>query len=415
MENKKQLEIRFSGFQDDWKLYKLGDLVERQKSYSLSRDVQSIEETGYRYIHYGDIHTGKASFITNDSNIPNIKAGNYDFLQKGDLIVADASEDHTGIATPSIVMDNPKFKLVAGLHTIAMRPQNVFPIYLYYLLNSQTFKKYGNKIGTGMKVFGISFVNLAKFETLIPNFEEQKEIGSFLNKVDETISFKQQEIAMLKQTKQGFLQKMFPKEGEKVPEVRFPGFTEDWEQRKLSEIVKLIGGNAFSSGDSSKEGIPWMKIANVSKNGIDWSNQSFLPSEFWDKYPDYRLTRGDYVMALTRPILNHALKIGKVDKPALLNQRVAKLDCMLDKEYTFQLLQRRTVVNKIENELAGTDPPNLGSKNLTNIDVEVSKNIGEQQKIGSFFKQFDESIALHQRELELLQLTKKAFLQKLFV
>ncbi|RSA13260.1 restriction endonuclease subunit S [Enterococcus faecium] len=198
------------------------------------------------------------------------------------------------------------------------------------------------------------------------------------------------------------------------PEIRFPGFTDDWEQRKLSDILILIGGNAFSSSDSTTEGIPWLKIANVDKNGIDWSTQSFLPSEYWGEFPNYQLNKGDYVMALTRPILNHTLKIGKVDKPALLNQRVAKLDFSLDKEFTFQLLQRRTVVDKIDNELAGTDPPNLGSKNLTNIDILITNNKGEQQKIGTFFKQLDNIIALHQRKLDLLKETKKGFLQKMF-
>ncbi|HGF8193440.1 restriction endonuclease subunit S [Enterococcus faecium] len=198
------------------------------------------------------------------------------------------------------------------------------------------------------------------------------------------------------------------------PEIRFPGFTEAWEQRKLSDILILIGGNAFSSSDSTTEGIPWLKIANVDKNGIDWSTQSFLPSEYWGEFPNYQLNKGDYVMALTRPILNHTLKIGKVDKPALLNQRVAKLDFSLDKEFTFQLLQRRTVVDKIDNELAGTDPPNLGSKNLTNIDILITNNKGEQQKIGTFFKQLDNIIALHQRKLDLLKETKKGFLQKMF-
>lgn len=198
------------------------------------------------------------------------------------------------------------------------------------------------------------------------------------------------------------------------PEIRFPGFTDDWEQRKLSDILILIGGNAFSSSDSTTEGIPWLKIANVDKNGIDWSTQSFLPSEYWGEFSNYQLNKGDYVMALTRPILNHTLKIGKVDKPALLNQRVAKLDFSLDKEFTFQLLQRRTVVDKIDNELAGTDPPNLGSKNLTNIDILITNNKGEQQKIGTFFKQLDNIIALHQRKLDLLKETKKGFLQKMF-
>ncbi len=199
-----------------------------------------------------------------------------------------------------------------------------------------------------------------------------------------------------------------------TPEVRFAGFSGEWEETRLSDIVKLFGGNAFSSSDASSFGVPWLKIANVGINGIDWSTSSYLPDELWNSYKDYRLYKGDYVMALTRPILNHILKISIVDKKALLNQRVAKLIFATNAEYGYQLLQRRSVVDKIENELAGTDPPNLGSGNLKNIDISIPLNKDEQLKIGNFFKQLDDTIALHQQELNTLKQTKQGFLQKMF-
>ncbi|MCI0129798.1 restriction endonuclease subunit S [Vagococcus sp. CY53-2] len=199
-----------------------------------------------------------------------------------------------------------------------------------------------------------------------------------------------------------------------TPSIRFDGFTDAWEQRKLSDVIKLNGGNAFSSKDSVTNGIPWLKIANVDKNGVDWTTESFLPLEFWDKYSNYQLYKGDYVMALTRPILNNTLKIGRVDKESLLNQRVAKLEFELDKEFTYQLIQKQSTVDKIDNELAGTDPPNLGTKTLANISVKITNNMTEQTKIGNFFKQLDDTIALHQRELDLLKEQKKGFLQKMF-
>lgn len=199
-----------------------------------------------------------------------------------------------------------------------------------------------------------------------------------------------------------------------IPKLRFPGFTGAWEQRKLGKVVELYGGNAFSSKDSTTDGIPWLKISNVSTNGIDWETKSFLPTNYWKKYPEYQLKKGDYVMALTRPVLNHALKIGKVDRPSLLNQRVAKLKFKFNREFTFQLLRRQQVVLRIENELAGTDPPNLGSRNLMQVNITLPINIHEQQKIGEYFSKFDSLIALHQRKLEHLQEQKKGLLQKMF-
>ena len=191
-------------------------------------------------------------------------------------------------------------------------------------------------------------------------------------------------------------------------------FLSAWEQRKLGKVVELYGGNAFSSKDSTTDGIPWLKISNVSTNGIDWETKSFLPTNYWKKYPEYQLKKGDYVMALTRPVLNHALKIGKVDRPSLLNQRVAKLKFKFNREFTFQLLRRQQVVLRIENELAGTDPPNLGSRNLMQVNITLPINIHEQQKIGEYFSKFDSLITLHQRKLEHLQEQKKGLLQKMF-
>lgn len=204
-------EVRFPGFTGTWKEHKLDSIVDRLKSYSLSRDVETNEYTGYKYIHYGDIHTKVADVIDESSNLPNIRAGNYELLQKGDLVLTDASEDYQGIATPAVITIDMPYKLVSGLHTIALRPKSeqVDSLFLYYLINSPIFKKYGYKAGTGMKVFGISVTNLLKFESVFPLFEEQAEIGNFFKKLDDTISLHQRELDALKETKKAFLQKMF--------------------------------------------------------------------------------------------------------------------------------------------------------------------------------------------------------------
>lgn len=204
-------EVRFPGFTGDWEERKLDSMVDRLKSYSLSRDVETSEYTGYKYIHYGDIHTKVAGVIDKSSNLPDIKIGNYEFLEKGDIVLADASEDYQGIATPAVITIDTPYKLVSGLHTIALRPKSeqVDSLFLYYLFYSPTFRKYGYRTGTGMKVFGISVTNLLKFEDMFPLLEEQIEIGKFLKKLDDTIALHQREFEVLKETKKAFLQKMF--------------------------------------------------------------------------------------------------------------------------------------------------------------------------------------------------------------
>ncbi len=202
-------EIRFPEFTGDWEPCKLDSIVDRVKSYSLSRSVETNEYTGYKYIHYGDIHTKIAGVIDESSKLPNIEPGNYEILKKGDVVLADASEDYQGIAEPAVIMVNTPYKLVSGLHTIALRPKHVNSLFLYYLIHSRSFRKHGYKTGTGMKVFGISVKNVLKFEGKYPVLEEQIKIGNFFKQLDDTIALQEQELETLKQTKKAFLQKMF--------------------------------------------------------------------------------------------------------------------------------------------------------------------------------------------------------------
>jgi len=159
----------------DWTQRKLGEVVEKLKSYSLSRDVETKEATGYRYIHYGDIHKQVADMVTHDEQLPNIKAGNYIPIAKGDLVLADASEDYTGIAEPCVVLHTPKDKIIAGLHTIAIRPIDTNPLFLYHLFHTDGFKKFGGHVGTGLKVFGITFTNLAQYDMKAPTLPNKSQ------------------------------------------------------------------------------------------------------------------------------------------------------------------------------------------------------------------------------------------------
>ncbi|WP_242952978.1 restriction endonuclease subunit S [Weissella paramesenteroides] len=202
-------ELRFKGFTDAWEKRRLGDVVNKVKSYSLSHDVECNESTGYKYIHYGDIHTGIADIINKKSVLPNIKPNQYDTLSVNDLIVADASEDYQGIASPAVIQALPDENLVAGLHTIALRPQATNATFLYHLLHTGNFKHFGYRTGTGLKVFGISWPNLSKFEFNLPSQKEQDEVVDLLRLLDNLIVVNQRKVDLLKKEKKALLQKMF--------------------------------------------------------------------------------------------------------------------------------------------------------------------------------------------------------------
>ena len=399
-------EIRISGFMDSINKYKLADVVDRVRSYPLSRNVETNDDTGYRYVHYGDIHTKVANIIDLNSNLPNIECGNYDLLKKGDIILADASEDYQGIATPSIVNVETPYKLVAGLHTIAFRPKKVDSLYLYYLFNSKNFRKYGYRVGTGMKVFGISVSNVMKYEGLFPSVAEQSKIGLLFKKIDETITLQQQLLTDYKQFKKALLQQMFPQKGKTVPKIRFTGFNEDWKKERLSKYLNEISDkstveNQHTILSSTTTGIEIRdgRVSGVSNLGykiIKKGNVVLSPQNLWMGNINY----------------NKEFEIGLVS-PSYKTFSVENAEeCFL--VYYLKLPKMIYSYGQASVQGASVVRRNLDI-DLFNQIVVLMPNREEQEKIGNFFKQLDETIEGHEQKLAIYQELKKALLQRMFV
>lgn len=387
-------KIRFKEFDDEYNPRKLVEVVDKLKSYSLSRDVETSGFTGYKYIHYGDIHTKKANLIVDEQVLPNIKEGEYIPLEKGDLVIADASEDYQGIATPSLLLINPTQNIIAGLHTIALRVTTEnSPLYIYYLLSSSLFKKYAYKAGTGTKVFGISYNNLVKFEFLSPSQKEQEKIGKLFKQLDDIIALRQQFIDQLKQYKKAMLQKMFPQKGESVPKVRFKEFKGDWENATLEDIVDNIGtGKSKYSIHSKSEQTPYEILGSTSIIGYD--------NDF-DYDGDFILTAR--VGANAGTLYKYAGKVKITDNTVFIKSE--------NLNFIYYLL-----VNFELKKLAfGTGQPLIKSSELKKLELKIPMLKEEQKKIGTFFKQLDDTIALHQKRLEGYQNFKKTLLQRMFV
>jgi len=192
---------------------------------------------------------------------------------------------------------------------------------------------------------------------------------------------------------------------------------EDWQAVKLSESVNLFGGFAFSSEDSKSEGVKWLKIANVGIDKITWENESYLPFEYLEKYSNYALSKNDIVMALTRPILNSKLKISKItdlDIPCLLNQRVGKLDPKQNTfgDYIYHSCKMPMFIHSMNVAMAGTDPPNIGFRDLSKIQIPLPP-LPEQQKIAEILSTVDKKLELERKRKEKLERIKKGLMNDL--
>ena len=253
-------------------------------------------------------------------------------------------------------------------------------------------------------------------ETRTPEIAEQNKISAFFSNLDNLITLHQRKLDKLSNVKKALLEKMFPKNDSDVPEIRFKGFTDAWEQRKLADTSPLRGGYAFQSNKFEKDGVPVVKISNILPTGEvggDFDCYNELPQD-----DNFVLPDGAAVLAMSGAttgkvsILNNPKKI-KVYQ----NQRVGYFTQKKDVDYAFikTLVKSNLFTDQLRSVLVAGAQPNVSSKDIDNFEFYFSKSIKEQSKIGGLFTNLDNLITLHQRKLEKLKNIKKACLEKMFV
>ncbi len=192
----------------------------------------------------------------------------------------------------------------------------------------------------------------------------------------------------------------------------------DWEVRKLGSILKVVGGGAFRSTDSSSTGVKWLKISNVGINQAIWDDESYLPIELIKNNENFLLKENDYVLALTRPILDRKLKITRLKKddvPALLNQRVGKIETAKSNsiQFAYYLFQKFETINALIQSMAGTDPPNLGNWGIYNVNCAIPPTLQEQTAIATALSDTDTLISSLEKLIAKKRNIKQGAMQEL--
>ena len=263
-DNEKKPALRFKGFTDPWEQRKLDEAFDfTVPNNTLSRAELNQESGSVRNVHYGDVLIKYGSVLdAQNDELPFITGRSKDdfkgaLLQNGDIIIADTAEDETTGKVCEIVNIQDK-DVVAGLHTMVCRPKNkTAEGYFGYYMNSSSYHHQLLPLMQGIKVLSLSKTNVQKTTVKYPKDKaEQQKIADCLRRIDTLIALHQRKYEKLVNIKKSMLDKMFPKNGASVPEIRFKGFTDPWEQRKLGEIAVFSKGVGYSKNDLCEEGTP---------------------------------------------------------------------------------------------------------------------------------------------------------------
>nr|AAK16650.1 type I R/M system specificity subunit [Lactococcus cremoris] len=401
---KKVPELRFPGFTDDWEERKLGSLTTVVRGAS-PRPIQDPKwfdkESDIGWLRIADVTEQNGRIYHLEQHISKLGQEKTRVLTEPHLLLSIAATVgkpvvnyvKTGVHDGFLIFLNPTFEREFMFQWLEMfRPK---------------WQKYGQP---GSQV-NLNSELVRNQEIVLPNYKEQQKIGSFFKQLDNTITLHQRKLDLLKEQKKGYLQKMFPKNGAKVPELRFAGFADDWEERKLSSMTNYKNGKSHEDKQSTSG-----KLELINLNAISISGGLKHSGKFIDEADD-TLQKDDLVMILSD--VGHGDLLGRValipeDDRFVLNQRVALLrpNTTADPQFLFSYINAHQYYFKAQG--AGMSQLNISKGSVENF-ISFVPIIEEQKKIGSFFKQLDETIALHQRKLDLLKEQKKGFLQKMFV
>lgn len=391
-ENKKIPQIRFAGFTDDWEQRKLGDeAIEMLAGGDI--DKSRVVENGKYPIF--------ANALTNDGIV-----GYYDdyYRVKAPAVTVTGRGD-VGHAQARTVDFTPIVRL------LAIRSEHD----VYFLENAI------NNHGVIVESTGVPQLTVPQLGNYLIQFpktiEEETKIGAYFRNLDNLITLHQRKYDKLVQIKKSMLEKMFPQNGATKPEIRFRGFTDDWEQRKLSDIYKDIG-NAFVGTATPyyvEDGHFYLESNNVKEGQINHNTEIFINDEFYEKQKDKWLHTGDMVMVQSGHVGHAAVIPEELDCSAahalimFRNPKVKIEPYFLNYQY-----QTNKARKKIDNITTGNTIKHILASDMQEFIVDVS-SYEEQVKIAEFFRLLDNLITLHQRKLDLLKNMKKAMLEKMFV
>lgn len=402
-------KIRFKGYQEDWEQRKLGELV---AIYDGVHQTPDYQDSGIMFLSVENIATLKSEkYISEEAFERDYKV----YPEKGDILMTRIGD----VGTTNVVETAEKVAFYVSL--ALLKPNGIDSYFLSNAMKTNAFQK-GLRERTLVTAIPqkINKDEIGKINIFITNNdEEQKKIGAYFSNLDHLITLHQRKCEEMKTLKKYMLQKMFPQNGQLVPQIRFSGFTEDWEQRKLGDFGKATGGTSIES-EFSEDGIyKVISIGSYSENGV--YNDQGIRAIKSDKTSNRVLNRNDLTM-----ILNDKTTSGNIIGRVLLieesgiyvyNQRTERIEINLDEYdpvFLYEMLNAPNIREKIIKQAQGNTQIYVNWIAISLLEYMIPSK-EEQVKIGEYLHSISNLITLHQQKCDELRNIKKFMLQNMFI
>ena len=403
-------KLRFPGFADPWEQRKALHLASYSKGKGYSKD--DLTESGTPVILYGRLYTKYESVIEEVDTF--VDASNDGIYSHGDEVIVPASgETAEDIARASAVAQ-PGVLLGGDLNIL--RPnRSITSLFMALSLSNGTAQKELSKRAQGKSVVHVHNSDIQDVTISYPTIDEQTQIGAFFRSLDSLITLHQRKLDHLKEMKKGLLQKMFPKNGESIPELRFPGFTDPWEQRKALHLASYSKGKGYSKDDLTESGTPVILYGRL------YTKYESVIEEvdtFVDASNDGIYSHGDEVIVpASGETAEDIARASAVAQPGVLlggDLNILRPNRSITSLFMALSLSNGTAQKELSKRAQGKSVVHVHNSDIQDVTISYP-TIDEQTQIGAFFRSLDSLITLHQRKLDHLKQMKKGLLQQMFV
>ncbi len=384
----------------EWEEKRIGDVLKQRKTLMcVSEDAPLLSFT----IEEGVIEPSDKKSNKRDFLIKDISTKKFALTEVGDIIYNPAN-----IKFGAIHQNALRRGVVSPIYGIFYGEQN--SLFMGYLLHNQRFIDYAKVYteGTVEKLKTLKADTFLKLKVIIPSIPEQEKIVQILTAQDKVIELKEKIVEELKKQKQYYLSRMFPKKGQNVPEIRFKGFTDTWEQRKLGDVVDVYDG-VHQTPEYKDSGIMFLSVENIES----LKSKKYISEEDFQKNYKVYPQKGDILMT----------RIGDVGTPNVVEttEKVAFYVSLallkphsIDSYFLCNNIQSPLFQKGLKDRaLVTAIPQKINKDEIGKVDIVLPNSISEQEQIGEFFKKLDNLITLHLRELEQEKQKKKALMQLL--